>query len=830
MSTSVSTVEASSSSPTDHHQDHNSLKQQEEHPTSSPPDASTHTNNMSTSVDTEDQTTFSDTRLSVSGEASQLDVNLDFTPHQGDVSATTATTITTETSSNATNQVKEFFEKKDPVVFINERDVIKEYKMNVKCAANVRALDPTPILKTQTVEVGKDAQNHPIRRRADFKDYLVDGMIDKEGDAKQIYTAYDAFRLAAEKYPNRECLGVITEVTDSQTGKKSLGMKFETFSQVKEKTLDLGSALRNLGLAPHYHVGIYSKNRPEWQITSEACHTQSLVTIALYDTLGEESSVYIMNHGEVVALFVSGDDVFSKNVLKWVNQCEYLKFVILFKNHENPNYDQDVQKWKEEFKTKTKDSVKLFTFEEALQLGSGEKRVPPTPPRSVDIATIMYTSGTTGMPKGVMLTHLNIVSTVAGVHCNLMRINETDRVVSYLPLAHILERVAEMAFLQVGGSIGYWRGDVKKLKDDIGIIQPTLLPAVPRVLDRLYDGINDQIKQKKKIAQMIFNKAYSQKLKYMQQHGVEVKTPILDALVFKKVKQAVGGRLRGILSGGAPLRKEVQQFISVVFGCPVVQGYGLTETCAGSTIQIPYDFSTGHGGCLLPCLEIKLVDVPEMNYSNKDNNSGEICIRGPNISLGYYKEEEKTREVYDEDGWFHTGDIGRWNPTGTLSIVDRKKNIFKLAQGEYVAAENIEGKLSKANYVSRIWIYGDSYKTFLVGVVAVNGLKLLDWAITNGKVSHQGAVSAMSEQDQLQNLEKLCADPEINKMILKELERVGKECKLLGFEMVKAIKLIPRDFEFYPGCTTPKLSLVRNKLRDTFQKDIDEMYEKTKVN
>ena len=151
-------------------------------------------------------------------------------------------------------------------------------------------------------------------------------------------------------------------------------------------------------------------------------------------------------------------------------------------------------------------------------------------------------------------------------------------VISYLPLAHILERVAEMSFIQVGASIGYWRGDVRKLKDDIGIIQPTLFPAVPRVLDRLFDGIKDQIKQKKKIAQMIFQKSYNSKLKSIQSYGIEVKNPILDMLVFNKLKAAVGGKLKGILSGGAPLRKEVQEFISVCFGCPVVQGYGLTET------------------------------------------------------------------------------------------------------------------------------------------------------------------------------------------------------------------------------------------------------------
>ncbi|EFC45835.1 predicted protein [Naegleria gruberi] len=775
---------------------------------------------------------------SVSGDVSHLDVTLDFVPHQATSinEVIPESVINVESQSSDDNQVKEYFVKKEPTVFINERDVLKEYNIPHKpysyqslVTRNIKQIVPNQtVVVGNANETGEGIEPSPIRRRADFKDGLVSGCTFND---KTPTTCYESFKFAAEKFPNRPCLGRIDTIASSSTpnAPPQLGVKFETYSQVQEKVLNVGSALVNTGLKPHYHVAIYSKNRPEWQVVSEACHTQSLVTIALYDTLGEESSVYIMNHGEVVTLFVSGDDVFSKNVMKWVNQCEYLKHVVLFDNLENAKYAEQVQTWKEEFKNKTKDSVKLYTFSEFSALGAGDKRVNPTPPRAIDISSIMYTSGTTGMPKGVILTHLNIVSTISGVIGNLIHISEQDRVISYLPLAHILERVAEMAFIQVGGSIGYWRGDVRKLKDDIAIVQPTLFPAVPRVLDRLYDGIRDQIKQKKKFAQMIFQKAYNSKLKAIETNGIEVKNPILDMLVFNKLKAAVGGKLKGILSGGAPLRKEVQQFISVAFGCPVVQGYGLTETCAGSTIQLPYDFSTGHGGCLLPCLEVKLVDVPDMNYSNKSNNSGEVCIRGPNISLGYYKEEEKTREVYDTDGWFHTGDIGRWLPSGQLAIVDRKKNMFKLAQGEYVAAENVEGKLSEANYVSRLWVYGDSYKTFLVGFVAVNGLKLLDWALQNQKLANVTAISQLSESQQLEHLEKLCADESVNKMILKELERVGKEKKLLGFEMVKAIKLLPRDFEFYPGCTTPKLSLVRNKLRDLFQKDIDEMYEKTDV-
>ena len=362
--------------------------------------------------------------------------------------------------------------------------------------------------------------------------------------------------------------------------------------------------------------------------------------------------------------------------------------------------------------------------------------------------------------------------------------------------------------MQHGASVGFWEGNIKGLKDDLAALKPTAFPAVPRVLDKLFDGIKEKISKESKFKQWALAKALKSKEEGMQSGK---STPIAD-LVLGAVRKNFGGRIKFVLSGGAPIRAEVQKYMRTIFGCPLVQGYGLTETVAAATIQLYYDHSEGHIGCVLPSVEIKLDDVDEMNYSIEKNNSGEICVRGPSVSMGYYKDEEKTKEAWDSEGWFHTGDIGRLNETGTITIIDRKKNIFKLSQGEYIAAENIEQKLSQAKYVSGIWVYGDSFKSCVIGFVVANIPQLQEYARNNGKA------------ELADKIEELCEDPEINKMVLNEIVSAAKQNKLKSFEIVKAIKLLPKEFEQY-GVTTPTMKLVRNKLKDLFQKDIDQMYQ-----
>jgi long-chain acyl-CoA synthetase len=419
----------------------------------------------------------------------------------------------------------------------------------------------------------------------------------------------------------------------------------------------------------------------------------------------------------------------------------------------------------------------------------------------------MYTSGTTGNPKGVILKHSNMIAALAAAESRMGNIAEKGTgYLSYLPLAHIFERVVVCACFYRGSKIGFFQGDVRKLVEDIQTLQPSFIVGVPRVFDRIYDKIKLNIEQSSPLKQKIFNYAYEAKKKAIKE-GRE--TPLLDLLVFNTLKQRIGGQVRGILSGSAPLTSAVHEFLLVCFGCPVIQGYGLTETCAGGTLQLLDDTNTGHTGPVIPCCEMKLEDVPEMNYFSSSNPPrGEVLIRGPHVTDGYYKDEEKTKQDFHH-GWFHSGDIGQWNTDGTLSIIDRKKNIFKLSQGEYIAAEKIEGVLAQSKYVQQIWIYGDSTKPTLIAIVVPDNDNLLMWA------KEHNINSSRTE---------LCNNKAVNEMIYKDITNIGKAAKLRGFEFVKAIYLQDQEFSIDNGLLTPTFKLKRPQLKTFFLSQIDRLY------
>jgi long-chain acyl-CoA synthetase len=312
-------------------------------------------------------------------------------------------------------------------------------------------------------------------------------------------------------------------------------------------------------------------------------------------------------------------------------------------------------------------------------------------------------------------------------------------------LAHIYERANQVMTVYFGIAVGFYQGDNLKLLDDIAALRPTIFCSVPRLYNRIYAGISNAVKASGGLREKLFNAAYNTKKQAML--NGKNPSPMWDRLVFNKIREKLGGRVRFMTSGASPLSPDVLEFLKICFGGQVAEGYGMTETSCVISAMDEGDNLFGHVGSPSPACEIKLVDVPEMSYTSDDQPypRGEICVRGPTIFQGYHKDEAQTREVIDEDGWLHTGDIGLWLPGGRLKIIDRKKNIFKLAQGEYIAPEKIENVYAKCKFVSQCFVYGDSFNSSLVAIVSVDPEVLKAWA--------------GSEGIQYNDLAQLCNDP-----------------------------------------------------------------------
>ncbi|KAG6395003.1 hypothetical protein SASPL_145594 [Salvia splendens] len=569
-------------------------------------------------------------------------------------------------------------------------------------------------------------------------------------------SCWDSFCQSVEKYPNNQMLGE-REMVDGKAGQ----YVWLTYKEVYDLVLAVGASVRSCGVTQGDKCGIYGANCTRWVVSMQACNAHGLYCVPLYDTLGAGAVEYIICHAEISIAFVEETKISEGKSKK---------------------YDIPVKK-------------------------------------KTDICTIMYTSGTTGDPKGVMISNESILSVISGVNHHLESINEefseADVFLSYLPLAHIFDRVIEELFISKGASIGFWHKDIKKLLDDIKELKPTVLCAVPRVLDKIYTGLMEKISSAGVIRQTLFNAAYAYKLHNMSKgYKHSVAAPKIDKLVFKKVREGLGGKLRLILSGAAPLSPNVETYLRVVTCAHVLQGYGLTETCAGSFVARPDELSmVATVGPPLPVVDIRLESIPDMEYNALSSTSrGEICTRGKCLFSGYYKREDLTKEVMI-DGWFHTGDVGEWQPDGSMKIIDRKKNIFKLSQGEYVSIENLEGIYSLASTIDSIWIYGSSYESFLVAVVNPNLDSLESWAEEN-KVD--GDVSA------------ICRDTRAIDYILAELTKTGKENKLKGFEFIKGVYLEPVPFDMERDLITPTYKKKRNKFLKYYQKPIEDMYKNTK--
>jgi len=322
-------------------------------------------------------------------------------------------------------------------------------------------------------------------------------------------------------------------------------------------------------------------------------------------------------------------------------------------------------------------------------------------PSENDVYMFCYTSGTTGDPKAAMLTHKNIMSAACSVfNVPGVSFNDEDIVISYLPLAHSFEKCLFVTSCTTGMAIGYYSGDPLKLLDDLKCLRPTYFPSVPRLFNRIYDKINSGVKEKSAIQQSLFNRAVSGKLSHLAT-SCSYTHSVWDPLVFNKLKDLIGGRVKMMVTGSAPISADVLKFLKIAFCAPIHEGYGQTESSAASCLTSGLDPEAGHVGGPLSCIRIRLKDIPEMNYLSTDPQPrGEICYQGNSIFIGYFKNEEKTREALSDDGWLSSGDVGMILPNGSVRIIDRAKNIFKLAQGEYIAPEKLENVYIQSPYIA----------------------------------------------------------------------------------------------------------------------------------
>jgi long-chain acyl-CoA synthetase len=569
-----------------------------------------------------------------------------------------------------------------------------------------------------------------------------------------------------------------------------------SYAQVGEARTAIGSGLLHYGIQPASHIGIYSVNCVEWSITDHACHAYSMIPVPLYDTLGPDSVQYICAHAEVSAVFCASKVL--DNLLSSIQELKKIRLVVVYgsdKNKPLPSVGAGA-------------SFDLVRFEDLIKVGQANPKS-HVPPRPSQLCKICYTSGTTGVPKGVMVTHSNMIANIAGAA--VVPVKEGDIHISYLPMAHIYEHTLFNFLTHHGVSVGFFSGDVLNLLDDIAELKPTVFVSVPRLWNKIYDKINAGINESGIVTRSLFNAAFASKSKALEQ-GDQTGGKwgkFWDYLIFSKLRAKLGGNVQFMVSGASPISAEVMRFLRVCFA-NVVEGYGLSEVGI-VTVSGFDDPSLGHVGPPLACVEIKLEDIPDMNYFHSDEPypRGEICIRGPTVFEGYYNDEAKTREVVDDDGWFHTGDVGCWIPGGKLKIIDRKKNLFKLAQGEYVAPEKIEQICERSPFVGQIFVYGDSLKDALVAVVSPDPDYIVQWAKERGLPQDVGT---------------LCQDSGVLMSVLRSVQEQGRSAKLRGFEQVKAIYLHPEPFTIEAGLLTPTMKIKRPQLKAMFENAIAAMY------
>ncbi len=547
------------------------------------------------------------------------------------------------------------------------------------------------------------------------------------------------------------------------------------------KSHQFGLGLLAMGLKKGDKIATVTANRPEWNFADMGMAMAGIVHVPVYPTIGEDEYKYILEHSEV-KLLIAGDKKLYEKLKPIARAIEGLNEVYTFEEVENARNFQEILDLGEFKKDEFGDELEMI-----------KKSVKPE-----DMATLIYTSGTTGVPKGVMLSQNNLVSNFIA-HSKMHHLGKDHRVISFLPLCHVYERSVNYHFQYKGMGI-YYVKNLSQIVTAIKEVKPHMFNSVPRLLEKVYDGFVARGKELSGIKKALYFWAIrlARHFEYNRDYSpwLKLKIRIADKLIYSKWRAALGGNIVYIVSGGAALQPRIARVLGMA-GMYNLEGYGLTETSPVIAVNNPArrEMKIGTVGPVLEGFEVKIA------------SDGEILCKGPGVMMGYYKAPELTSDVIDENGWFHTGDIGILEEGKFLKITDRKKEIFKLSGGKYIAPQMIENKLKTSNLIEQVMVIGANEK-FASALISPNFPLLHDWCA--------------EQRIHFENNKELIKIPAVLEKIREEVEKVNKT--LGAHEQINRIRLVCEEWTPATGELSPTLKLRRNAVAVKYQQLIDEIY------
>jgi long-chain acyl-CoA synthetase len=663
------------------------------------------------------------------------------------------------------------------------------------------------------------------KRKSDYAGpYILPTIKNFEKEVEDYYKDKTLIGKVLEKmkeFKDRPCLGRRLKIGETKEGSPIFEKKYTyfTYNEVEEFCYKFAKNLHekrdefiikdsyiNLELNL---VGIFAKNCIEWVITDFGCHLDSVTNVTLYSTLGQEAFKFICEETKIKTIFVSPDLVDSLCEYKNKFNLNYLRNAILYDFTTNC----DTKIYLEKLKNANFNAISFTS--EFLKENDNIKKSDLILSQPDTTMTICYTSGTSGNPKGVMISQRNmIVSLETIIRDTGVPLDEYGAHLSFLPLAHIFERIIISGFMISAARIGFISTNVKNLVEDMSIFGPTIVCLVPRVMQtirtKIFDSFNSLNLWQKELAY----KAYYTKLENFRKYGI-INHVIYDQIIFKKVRNMFGGKVKCLLSASAPMQKELADDFKIFFSVPIVEALGMTELSGATFCTNTKDLTNLTTGGVTGGAKLILRSVPELNYYVDDIidgiecPAGEICVKGPMVFQGYYKNDEENNKSFDKDGYFHTGDVGRLFPNfgNGLKVVDRVKEIFKLSQGEYIIPAKLESVYSKSTFIQQIMIYGNSSMNNIIAIICPD------------KPHCANALDI--------SVEKLINDgdnKDLKNLISKDLLKLANEANFNGLEKVKYFIIDFEGFTIENGCMTPTMKIVRKKVELKFKKRIDKIY------